>query len=208
MWLSESSFADFLRQGLETQAAYLSDPHPPEPREPLFIEDVGAFAAKDKGECIHCHSVFPALRTEALAQDEWGTDGDWLYPPPSRLGFDLDRDDQQSVTRELERVRVKPVREDDWPPNVEPDIPKTIKVTIEGPPAVVEAFSAESLEVYANLPSGHPSDASGSSGQFEIAYSFRDPVAARDVRVVKPAPGSKMQFTATVTPVQPPENGK
>lgn len=98
VWLSERSFENFLRQGLETHAAYLRDPHPPEPREPLYLEEVDAFAVKDKGECIHCHSVFPSLRAEARERGEWGTDGDWIYPPPSRLGFDLDRDDQRSVT--------------------------------------------------------------------------------------------------------------
>ncbi|MEE8467542.1 MAG: PDZ domain-containing protein, partial [Planctomycetota bacterium] len=98
VWLSERSFESFLRQGLETHAAYLRDPHPPGPREPLYLEDVEAFAVKDKGECIHCHSVFPSLRAEARERGEWGTDGDWIYPPPSRLGLDLGRDDQRSVT--------------------------------------------------------------------------------------------------------------
>ena len=64
---------------------------------PLVLERVPAYAAKDKGACIHCHSVYPALHAEAVRAGTWDDAERWRYPGPARLGLTLDRDDQRRV---------------------------------------------------------------------------------------------------------------
>ncbi|MCP3915459.1 MAG: PDZ domain-containing protein [bacterium] len=97
-WLTRPSFARFLRSGLMGHAAHVPSSTPGIPVEPLKIEDIPAFAKRDKGECVHCHSVFPALYEEALAENTWQPDDMWWYPPPARIGIDLARDEQRRIT--------------------------------------------------------------------------------------------------------------
>ncbi len=98
-WLDEASFADTLRAALDAHDAYGLDPHPPAPRPRRVIEEIPAFRKRDKGQCIHCHSVFPAFYEEARDAGAWTEDARWVYPPPSRIGLDLARDDQTRITR-------------------------------------------------------------------------------------------------------------
>lgn len=98
VWLSEASLAHVLRVGLESHAAHR--PAGAEAaQEPRPLERVPAFAARDRGECIHCHSVYPALHAEARAAKRYAEDDRWVHPPPGRVGLDLDRDRQDLVTR-------------------------------------------------------------------------------------------------------------
>lgn len=95
-WLGTESLTDFLEAALASHA--LHEPVERPALEPRAIEDVPVFAARDKGDCVHCHSVFPSLHAEAREQERWEADDLWVYPPPGRIGLDLDRKDQQLVT--------------------------------------------------------------------------------------------------------------
>lgn len=98
-WLSLPSLEAGMRAGLaahashEALAAVAPDP------EPLLIEQVPSYIKRDKGACIHCHSIRPALYEEQLAEGSWKRDMIWRYLPPSQIGLDLDRDDQRRVIR-------------------------------------------------------------------------------------------------------------
>ena len=94
-WLTEASYARFLEGGLRAYAEHESRAVE---REELHLEDVPAFAARDDGQCIHCHSVFPALREQAIEEGTWKRSGLWVYPSPGRIGLDLDRDQQTLIT--------------------------------------------------------------------------------------------------------------
>ena len=99
-WLSAESFARVLRVGLETHARHprtRSGATTEMPGPPLRLEEVPSYARKDKGECIHCHSVYPALLDEARAAGRFAPDDVWVYPPPGRIGIDLDRSDPERV---------------------------------------------------------------------------------------------------------------
>ena len=97
-WLSLASFERVLTATLDEHARRAPDATPPARVAPLVLEDVPAYRKRDKGECIHCHSVFPALYEEARAAGSWNEDRRWVYPPPGRIGLDLARDDQARVT--------------------------------------------------------------------------------------------------------------
>lgn len=98
LWLSEASFADFVRAGVAAHETYELDPRPRLPLPRLAIEEVPNYAAKDDGACIHCHVINPALRTDALERERWRQADLWVHPAPGRIGLDLDRDDQRRVT--------------------------------------------------------------------------------------------------------------
>jgi membrane-associated protease RseP (regulator of RpoE activity) len=97
VWLSEASLERLLTATLAEHEAYSAEPAPPERRAPLRLEDVPSFQKRDKGECIHCHNVFPALYEEARDAGRWSEDDRWVHPPPGRIGLDLERDDQRRV---------------------------------------------------------------------------------------------------------------
>lgn len=98
-WLGMKSFERVLRATLDEHAAYGARPDadrdPAPRREPRAIEDVPAFAKRDKGECIHCHSVFPALYEDGVARGTWDAKDVWIHPPPARIGIDLDAIEQE-----------------------------------------------------------------------------------------------------------------
>ena len=99
MWLSRDSFGALLETTIEEHDAYAEALSPQAAVEPLRLEEVPAFAAHDQGKCIHCHSVLESLyrqrKTDGVLRDE----DLWVFPSPARIGIDLDRDDQRSVTR-------------------------------------------------------------------------------------------------------------
>jgi hypothetical protein len=97
VWLGEASLERVLTMTLAEHEAYRARPAPPAPRPPLRLEEVPSFKRRDKGECIHCHSVFPALYEEARDAGRWSEDERWVYPPPGRIGLDLERDEQRRV---------------------------------------------------------------------------------------------------------------
>jgi len=97
VWLSLPSLERVLSETLAEHEAYRAAPAPPPRRPPLRLAEVPAYKKRDKGECIHCHSVFPALYEEARDAGRFGEDDRWVYPPPGRLGLDLERDDQTRV---------------------------------------------------------------------------------------------------------------
>jgi hypothetical protein len=97
-WLSLPSLERMLTATLDEHARERTSTTPAAPRPALLLEKVPAFAQRDRGECIHCHSVFPALYEEARTHGTWSEDQRWVYPPPGRLGLDLGRDEQTLVT--------------------------------------------------------------------------------------------------------------
>ena len=58
-----------------------------------------SFAKRDKGACIHCHSVNTSLYEEARDADRLDADWIWKYPSPRRVGLDVDRVHQRRVVR-------------------------------------------------------------------------------------------------------------
>lgn len=96
-WLNEASFEAFLRAGLDSFAERETLPAPLE-QAPLRLEDVPSFAKRDKGACIHCHSVNTSLYEEARDAGELDRDWIWRYPSPLRIGLDLDPSDQRRVS--------------------------------------------------------------------------------------------------------------
>lgn len=96
-WLGLASLERVLAVTLDEHARYRPSPQPAA-KAPLVLEKVPAFVKRDRGQCIHCHSVFPALYEEARAARTWSEDQRWVYPPPARLGLDLERDDQQRIS--------------------------------------------------------------------------------------------------------------
>lgn len=105
VWLSLESFAAVLGASVTDHAAALAGPTPEAPssieggasERGGALEDLPAFQKRDKGECIHCHSVLPALYEEELAAGTWSAGKLWRFPPPSRLGLDLQRDEQTRI---------------------------------------------------------------------------------------------------------------
>jgi S1-C subfamily serine protease len=59
---------------------------------------VPAFAARDKGNCIHCHNVRPALYEDALAAGTWKASDGWFQPPPAQIGVDVAEAEQNVLT--------------------------------------------------------------------------------------------------------------
>jgi hypothetical protein len=97
VWLSEASLVSLLDATLAEHEAYSASPDPPDPSPPVRLEDVPAYAAKDNGQCIHCHSVRAALYEDAQAAGTWRRSNLWYDPPPGQIGIDVDRDDQALV---------------------------------------------------------------------------------------------------------------
>jgi len=97
VWLSVASLERALKDSLQQHAEYSEAPSPPPKQKPLFIEEIPAFKKRDKGECIHCHSIFPAFYEEERGAGKWSEDKRWVQPPPGRVGLDLERDDQTLV---------------------------------------------------------------------------------------------------------------
>ena len=95
VWLSSASFQSFLRAGLTAHAGGAATTADQETEPPLILEELPAYKSRDKGECIHCHMVFPSLREEAQREKTWELEDIWVYPPPERIGIDLDRDNQR-----------------------------------------------------------------------------------------------------------------
>jgi hypothetical protein len=96
-WLGLTSFERVLAATLDEHEAYAPEDAPPVATKRVAIEEIPAFAKRDKGECIHCHSVFPAFYEEARDAGRWSEDDRWVHPPPSRIGLDLDPADPALV---------------------------------------------------------------------------------------------------------------
>lgn len=121
-WVSEASFRAVLETTLVEHAAWTergaeedgtasegSDADLPSAKpgdaptisassSPLRLENVPAFAERDHGACIHCHSVFESLYRQRRADGDLRPEDPWAYPPPSRIGLDLDRVEQRRIT--------------------------------------------------------------------------------------------------------------
>ena len=99
-WLSLTSLEAAMRASLAAHRRYEPGDVDPahEPPAPRKLEDSPSFAKRDKGACIHCHSVLPAGYEDARAAGTWLESDRWRFPDPARLGIDLGTDDQQLVT--------------------------------------------------------------------------------------------------------------
>lgn len=61
---------------------------------PAMAERIAAGKAP---ECFHCHMVFQARDEEAAEKGAFGQADVWRWPPSTRIGLTLDRDDQRRV---------------------------------------------------------------------------------------------------------------
>jgi serine protease Do len=98
-WLSVASLEAAMKASLLDHLELQPDATAPKSPEPLVMEAIPSFAKRDKGACIHCHSVRPALYEEQLAAGTWEDSKAWRFPGPSRLGLDFDRDRQRQVVQ-------------------------------------------------------------------------------------------------------------
>lgn len=92
VWSSIEALLGVMRSALVEHAAYSRAPLPPEGPERLPL-DLPILAEKLAGkpqECVHCHSVHDAERDQALREGRLGPDDIWIYPPPTRVGLELD----------------------------------------------------------------------------------------------------------------------
>jgi serine protease Do len=96
-WLSIPSMEIAMTASLDAHRTHEVIARVAQEGEPLTLERVPSFIKRDRGECIHCHSIRPALYEEQLADGTWTADKVWRFIPPSRIGLDLDRDDQRRV---------------------------------------------------------------------------------------------------------------
>jgi serine protease Do len=110
VWLSEPSLEFVLQQSVHAHANHETAAHakPPRPSfelatakagQPVMMEKIPSYQKRDKGKCIHCHSIHPAFYEEAVAAHKWKPERKWVYPDPARIGIDLNRDQQRSITR-------------------------------------------------------------------------------------------------------------
>jgi serine protease Do len=96
-WLSIPSMEIAMTASLDTHRTHEVIARVAQEGEPLTLERVPSFIKRDRGECIHCHSIRPALYEEQLADGTWTADKVWRFVPPTRIGLDLDRDDQRRL---------------------------------------------------------------------------------------------------------------
>ena len=97
-WLSEKSWIRLLETTLEEHERYEASSTKMTPPEPLYLEKVPAYARRDKGECVHCHSINEALHDQARDEKRFDLDDIWVHPEPAVIGLDLDRDEQRRIT--------------------------------------------------------------------------------------------------------------
>ncbi|MBL8844063.1 MAG: PDZ domain-containing protein [Planctomycetes bacterium] len=102
-FLSLASFEAFLRGS----AARFADPaaRPPAPSAdlaPRTIEASAAFRRRDAEkqiDCVHCHTVNDFEFRDAAASGRFRREQLFVFPDPARLGFEVERDQQQRVAR-------------------------------------------------------------------------------------------------------------
>ncbi|MBI3099248.1 MAG: PDZ domain-containing protein [Planctomycetes bacterium] len=113
--LAMRSFAQLLKDGMETHAEYMKNPKPPAASSKRPIESLAPMARRMKAakqECIHCHTVNDVEREVAQADGSWTADRIWKWPSPAQIGMSLDPEDQVRVTEvvpgsPLDRAGVK-----------------------------------------------------------------------------------------------------
>ena len=96
-WLTLPSLGSAMATSLAAHRTHQVIARVANKNQPLTLERVPSFIKRDRGECIHCHSIRPALYEEQLADGTWTADQIWRFVPPSRIGLDLDRDDQSRI---------------------------------------------------------------------------------------------------------------
>ncbi len=108
VWLSSASLKFVLQESVRDHANFdsMEKRRPQAPSfglakakvgKPVVMEGIPSFQKRDKGECIHCHSIHPAFYEEAVAAKTWRSEKKWVYPDPSRIGIDLDADQQRLI---------------------------------------------------------------------------------------------------------------
>ncbi|MEM7168463.1 MAG: Trx7/PDZ domain-containing (seleno)protein [Planctomycetota bacterium] len=100
-WMSLPSLTRVMRMTLVEHALYQAKPAPPKLPPSRTIMDVEPFKERTKGkkiDCVHCHSLQPALREEAKKNGKWQPRDIWIYPTPEQIGIEL-------VAAEQNRIR-------------------------------------------------------------------------------------------------------
>jgi serine protease Do len=113
VWLSSPSWEFVLRESLRDHALHQSTlgissqrPNPLRPSfnlatakkgQPVRMENIPSYQERDKGSCIHCHSIHPAFYQDAVQAKRWRPELKWVYPGPDTIGIELDADQQRLV---------------------------------------------------------------------------------------------------------------
>ncbi len=99
--LSLASFEALLRGSLEDHAAYVASKARRKATAAETIEGTAQMQRRAKEgklpECFHCHMVNGAHDYDAQAAKRYDPDSVWRWPPSSRLGLTLAKDDQTLV---------------------------------------------------------------------------------------------------------------
>lgn len=88
---------------IEASLAAATTPDPIDAPARWTIEDMPSYgpwleARGQEPECIHCHQVGEhEIRSVLARRERFDLEGIWRWPPPTRVGFDLDPDDQSRV---------------------------------------------------------------------------------------------------------------
>ncbi|MFT7617521.1 MAG: hypothetical protein ACI97A_001160 [Planctomycetota bacterium] len=103
VWLTAQAIETWLGRCLAAHQKWLNSKpvfEVPKPQTGKSIMDVPAFSNRLKGrklECVHCHSVQPALRREAIARKKWTAHDKFVSPDPKRVGLSFDAVRQTTV---------------------------------------------------------------------------------------------------------------
>lgn len=100
-WMSLPALTRVMRITLAEHAFYQMKPAPPKLQPRKTIMDVAPFKERTKEkklECVHCHSIQPALREEAREKKSWQPDDIWIYPTPDQIGIALHEVHQRRIT--------------------------------------------------------------------------------------------------------------
>jgi serine protease Do len=110
VWLSSPSWEFVLRESLRDhdrhQPGHVQNSLRPSfewvkaaKNRPVFMENIPSYQKRDKGSCIHCHSIHPAFFEEAIQAKKWTPAQKWVYPGPDTIGLELDSDQQRLVVK-------------------------------------------------------------------------------------------------------------
>jgi len=97
-YLGIKSLVQIMKDTLKDHAEYAKKPAPPKKKPKKTINDIPAWTSRpQKPNCVHCHMINEAERSQAQKEGKWSRDKIWMYPLPDRLGITVDVEDQTLV---------------------------------------------------------------------------------------------------------------
>lgn len=100
--LSMASLLQVMQSTLAERAARSPRPRVPESLPRTTVQDLSTFRQRDaekRIDCVHCHTVNDFEYREAVVTGRFRREQLWVFPDPSRLGIEVDRDQQQRIVR-------------------------------------------------------------------------------------------------------------